>query len=275
MTKDNHFIFQGSRHLPGVTVLNAEMNDFSYKKHAHEEIALGVTLSGLQDFRCLGSHFKSKPGNIILFNPEEVHDGNPGTSAPLKYVMLYIHPREISTLINAPEGPELSAPRISGTLLHDEALKRQIFSLARCMTTKGSSRLEKELHLYEIATWFARRTGKSTEPARSRGKDKALQRVREYIHDNLQQDISIDALCNVAHISKYHFIRLFRGQFGITPHQYVLNCKVNRARTIIGSGTPASRTAQMCGFADASHLNRHFKRTYGITPKQYQQQIAE
>ena len=85
--------------------------------------------------------------------------------------------------------------------------------------------------------------------------------------------LSIDNIAEVATMSKFHFIRQFRLQFGITPHQYVLSCRVNLARKLIESGRPLNQTAFDAGFADDSHLNRHFKRIYGVTPKRFQKQL--
>jgi AraC-like DNA-binding protein len=100
-----------------------------------------------------------------------------------------------------------------------------------------------------------------------------LLRARDYILASLQHNVSIDDIAKVANMSKYHFIRQFRQQFGITPHQYVLSCRVNLARRIIESGKSLNQAAFEAGFADDSHLNRHFKRIYGLTPKRFQRQF--
>ena len=69
-----------------------------------------------------------------------------------------------------------------------------------------------------------------------------------------------------------YFIRLFRAQFGITPYQYVLNCRINHARKALQLGSNATLAALDSGFADVSHLNRNFKKMFGMTPKQFQLQ---
>ena len=109
---------------------------------------------------------------------------------------------------------------------------------------------------------------------RTSGKDAMLWRVRDYIHDNIEDDISIDDLSRVANISKYHLIRMFRSQFGMTPHKYILNHRINRVREALRQGNSPTRVAYEFGFYDASHMNRHFKRAYGVTPKQYQSQLT-
>ncbi len=107
-----------------------------------------------------------------------------------------------------------------------------------------------------------------------RRQETLLVRAKDFILDNLNKDLSIDDIAGAASMSKSHFIRRFRSQFGITPHQYVLNCRINSARKVLELGTPASEVAQAFGFADGSHFNRRFKRVYGMTPKQYQLQIS-
>ncbi|GGC89392.1 hypothetical protein GCM10011382_19570 [Vreelandella lutescens] len=74
----SQFEFFKSHHVPSLTVLKAAIEDFSYDRHAHEEYAFGVTLAGRQDFFSGGQFHRSPPGNVILFNPEEVHDGHSG-----------------------------------------------------------------------------------------------------------------------------------------------------------------------------------------------------
>lgn len=76
MSAENRFQFAKSAVLDEVMLLEASMSDFSYGTHAHEEFSFGVTLSGRQDFFALGEHHKSYAGNVIVFNPEDAHDGH-------------------------------------------------------------------------------------------------------------------------------------------------------------------------------------------------------
>ena len=62
--------------------------------------------------------------------------------------------------------------------------------------------------------------------------------------------------------------------FGMTPHQYVINCRVNAARAALDQGAPLTEIALRFGFTDLSHFNRRFKRIYGMTPYQYQRDIT-
>lgn len=275
MKHENHFEFVNADKAAGTTVLQAVMASFSYANHAHEELALGVTLDGIQEFSCKGSRFRSAPGNIILFNPGEVHNGNPGNNTALKYTMLYLDPNEITRLAgSAASGKRLDC-RFPETNFVDRRLQSSIMTLSRLVTENTGSRIEYERSLYEIAKRLTQRMEAFHPDAWVEHKDSLLLLARDYIHDHVEDDISIEDLSRVTNISKYHFIRLFRSQFGLTPHQYILNHRINMVRLALATGSPPTDVAHRFGFFDVSHLNRRFKRSYGVTPKQYQHQLLK
>lgn len=93
--------------------------------------------------------------------------------------------------------------------------------------------------------------------------------VREYVHAHLHRRLSLDELADAAGLSKFHFARCFRGSTGTTPHEFVLRCRVDRARLMVErTRTPLREVATTCGFSDQSHMNRQFRRRLGATPGQ-------
>lgn len=94
-----------------------------------------------------------------------------------------------------------------------------------------------------------------------------VQRVIEYIHEHLGSDLSLFALAEVAQLSPYHLLRLFKQATGQTPYHYLLTARLQRAQDMLRhTDAPISEVALLTGFADQSHLTRHFKRAFGITP---------
>ena len=93
----------------------------------------------------------------------------------------------------------------------------------------------------------------------------------KYKHENYPGDVSLADIASAAHLSSYHLARVFKKATGISPHQYLVQVRVNSARSLLTAGAGDRSLADIAaavGFADQSHLTRHFKRMLGITPKQ-------
>lgn len=94
--------------------------------------------------------------------------------------------------------------------------------------------------------------------------------VEEYIHAHLDQNIALADLAQVAHLSEFHFARLFKHTTGLPPYQFVIHQRVERAKRLISAGRLSlAQIAIDVGFSDQSQLNRHFKRLVGVTPKKF------
>lgn len=103
--------------------------------------------------------------------------------------------------------------------------------------------------------------------------DRHLTQAIDYIHANLDRNLSLDELACVAHLSPYYFARSFKQSTGIAPHQYHISCRIDRAKQLLRARElTIAAVALAVGFASQGHLNYHFKRRVGITPKQFLQQ---
>jgi AraC family transcriptional regulator len=112
---------------------------------------------------------------------------------------------------------------------------------------------------------------KQPSSPRSTGLDKAtLRRVSTYIEEHLAEDLSLSTIALVAHLSPYHFTRLFKASTGFSPHQYVVGRRIERARLLLSTTNwPLTVIAHAVGFAHENHLARHFKRLTGLIPSSY------
>lgn len=94
-----------------------------------------------------------------------------------------------------------------------------------------------------------------------------MRQVREYIQSHISEDLSLEQLLSVAHLSKYHFIRVFKEQFGVSPGKYILRTRINAAkRLLVTTAMPIYEVASCVGFNDSSVFSRAFKNHEGITP---------
>ncbi|MCX7594087.1 MAG: AraC family transcriptional regulator [Fischerella sp.] len=100
-----------------------------------------------------------------------------------------------------------------------------------------------------------------------------LQRVTEYIIDHLAEDLLLGSMAREVGMSRYHFARLFKQSTGLSPYQYVIHCRIERAKMLLlQTKLKISEVASMVGFADQSQFTRHFKRLLGVTPKEIRKQ---
>ena len=100
-----------------------------------------------------------------------------------------------------------------------------------------------------------------------------LGRVIDFIHVHLEQDISLSALSASVDLSPYHFARLFKRSTGLAPHQFVIRCRVQKAKELLLAQHALAEVALKVGFSGQSHLATHFKRAYGVTPGSFRQQM--
>jgi AraC family transcriptional regulator len=107
-----------------------------------------------------------------------------------------------------------------------------------------------------LATWQARRT-------------------LAYIEANLESKMDIDDLANVVALSRSHFSRAFKHSVGLSPMEYVVVRRVERAKLMISeTREPLAEVALACGFADQAHLNRRFRDIVGISPGRWRRSNA-
>ena len=91
--------------------------------------------------------------------------------------------------------------------------------------------------------------------------------MNEMIVTEMSSDLSLSALANAVGLSKPHFVRLFRRTAGTSPHRYVTQRRIERARQlIVASKVPLVDIAAEAGLSSQSHLNQLFRRIYGMTP---------
>jgi AraC family transcriptional regulator len=99
---------------------------------------------------------------------------------------------------------------------------------------------------------------------------RTLARVREFVEAHLEGNISIHVLAAVAGLSTYHFARAFKQSEGMTPHDYVVQCRIRRTQELLANtDLPVSEIADVVGFADQSHCTRRFREHVGVTPSRY------
>jgi AraC family transcriptional regulator len=94
----------------------------------------------------------------------------------------------------------------------------------------------------------------------------------QFIHQNYARDVGLSDIAAAVHVSPFHLARVFKRTLGVSPHQHMIQVRVNNARSLLTGGSSRRSLAEIAsavGFADQSHLTRHFKRITGVTPRRF------
>ena len=245
----------------GVTALAASIADFAYTRHSHGDYALGVTLRGIQQFSLDGIMLRSGPGGILLFQPEQVHDGKAQEKSGLDYQMIYIPPALFAAVSGRKDIVRFAAP-----VVYTHHLRHSILSLIRAVFSGADDAVCSELlfSLVHNVSGDAHDRPSDTIPT-------PVRRTREMIMDTLGSghSLQLDTICRELRIPKYTLIRLFKATTGMSPYQFYLSRKVEKAKQIIEARGDIYQAVAECGFVDLSHFNRHFKSRYGVTAYEY------
>ncbi|WP_334187958.1 AraC family transcriptional regulator [Noviherbaspirillum sp.] len=263
--------FKSTPHLPGVELYSARLVDHAFAPHVHDGYSIGAIEAGVERFRYRGTEHVAPAGTLVLLNPDELHTGQAEVDAGWTYQMLYIEPQALRELT----GSEAFFPQAA---VHDPQLAKAYRALFRRMWDAQDD-LAFISDFTRLVDTMVIRYGKhasALQPASPhRGHRMAsMQRVLDCIEAHLDQPLGIETLAAEAGLSVFHFVRTFSTLFHATPHQYVQARRAARAKSLLAQRTTPSDTAAAVGLTDQSHLNRWFKRTYGVTPAQYQQQIG-
>lgn len=102
-----------------------------------------------------------------------------------------------------------------------------------------------------------------------------LKRVTDFIAARLPEPLAVPELAALSGLSPHHFGDAFKAATGLSPHQYVIRCRVERAQELLktGSLTPA-QIAVAVGFSSQSHLTEHFRQLTGLTPARFRRQLT-
>ena len=179
----------------------------------------------------------------------------------IDYVMVYLQPQMLSEAAGQQEPILFSAP-----VVYNKRLRQTIQLLADAVFHSRKDTVCSEL-LLQFADHFT-----SASDTNVRGNNHALlPRAREMILCSIakEQTFRLADLCREMDMPKYTFIRMFQPGTGISPYQFYLNCKVEKAKQIIKAGMDIYLAVAECGFVDLSHLNRNFKTRYGVTAHDY------
>jgi AraC-like DNA-binding protein len=250
--------------LPGVEVMRVDRSDRLWRWY-HETYAFCTAYAGNGDVHYRQGLHSVRPGDTLLMEPGEVH-ADRRLEGPASFRVLFVPPQVLARFREDESDDPVHLRRAH---THDPALFRVLTSLHAALE-RGASALEAQcrlaLALHELLRRFAEPGPRSADDDPGAA---PLLRARDLLHASPGQAVSLDELAAAAGLSKFHLLRAFAKRFGLPPHTYHTQLRIATARSLLANGVPISRAALEAGFADQSHLTRHFARIVGVTPGAY------
>ncbi|WP_269582792.1 AraC family transcriptional regulator [Roseibium sp. Sym1] len=249
----------------GVERIEARFQGNGFSPHRHDTYAIGLTMNGVQTFSYRGEQRASLPGQVIVIHPDEVHDGGAGTEEGLRYRMLYVAPEQISDVLSGVGRPGL--PFVPSPVISDNRFRTE---LAEALTDidRELGTLKRDCLIADLADCL---WGHSDHqgPSGTALSWPDLKRCAEFLKENCTDSVRMEQLEGLAQMDRFTLSRQFRAVFGTSPHRYLVMRRLGRAKAELGAGAPLVEAAVASGFADQSHMTRHFKRAFGMTPGQW------
>src|SRR5471032_2374622 len=239
-----------------------------YARHSHETFSIGVIRDGHTNYLNQSSRQLVGPGAVVLMNPGDVHACNPVGDQTWSYRMLYVDRGWLAGLqqewgfsANCDFRP------FAATMSTAPALYAGFNIFYEVLTAVGADHLQRQC----AAVAFFEQVQSGLDPAAmvEREANRKLERAADYINDNCSIALKLEDICGAAGLSPSYLIRAFRKRYGMTPHAYLMNRRIQLARALLKQGRAIAEVALETGFVDQAHFQRIFKQLLAATPGQY------
>ena len=238
----------------------------AFPSHFHEHYVVGFIERGRRKLTCRGEQTVTAPGDLLLFNPGENHACEGAADQPLDYRSLNIAPDVMAKAAREIFGGEGAPVFAQSVVFHCELIPdlRELHA----MILRGETGVQKEERFFFLLEQLLRDYAHAGSPCPPERRAE-VQAVCDYLKAHLDEPVSLDALASVANLSKYHLLRSFTRETGITPYSYLETLRIDRAKALLKAGETPANVALATGFWDQSHFSNTFKRQIGLTPGQY------
>ncbi len=235
--------------LPGVRFMTARGWNFPWRK-----ISAGLELTllerGASDWRLGRWNATRTPGSLSVINAGRLAVGTK-IHAPGDFFGIEIEPAL------------LGEERFDDAQIDDGPAVEEAMTLARLVRAHAEA-IAIESSLWSLLALL--RQADVGEPQRLPDAHRAAQQMRDLLHARYSEALSLDDLVQGTNVSRSHGLRQFRAAYGVTPFEYLMHVRLERAAESLRRGVRPSLVAAQTGFADQAHLTRWFVRMFRVTP---------
>ena len=248
--------------------------------HNHDFFEIYLFLSGNVNYIIEGKSYKLKPRDILIINNKELHKAFIEKGAAYERIVIWINPDYIKGL-NTGKTNLLSIFDSSSFNRYNLIRPRPdiieyIYDIVEklgmsCSSPVYGSDILKNVYFTELLVYLNRAyqisSGKDIELDVTHN-DK-ITGIIQYINENLDGDVSLQALSSRFYLSKYHLLREFKKYTGYTIHKYIQQKRLIMAKELLRDCKQITEVCSKCGFGDYSNFIRSFTKEFGVSPKKY------
>jgi len=218
------------------------------------------------------TEFELSPGQIAFTNADQSHSVR---GSDLEFVSIEVAPAMIADVMAEIGQVYATTEMVFRTATgKDQTIMAAARALAREVSTDSLGQaamidaLVHQLIVQLLRSHLSVRRSSMIELSRAGPVDRRLRRAIEFMHDNYPRELNIEEIAAAAYLSEYHFAHLFKRITGLTPHAYLANMRMERARTLlVETALPISEIAATVGYQSQSHFTKAFKAVTGVTPR--------
>ncbi len=254
-------------------MVDAAFHNKNFSKHSHEGYCINVIEKGTQRFLSSGKNYIAPENSIILVNADHIHTGQSATDQGWSYRGIAPLGSQFTKLADDLGTKYQFEPYFPSSVVNDPVMANELRQLFNVLATSDNTLL-RETILYGVLTRLMLKHGKCrTTTAVDQSNIRSLNLVQEYIHARLEQNISLEELAALSCFSPFYLVRQFQKQFGLPPHAYQIQQRLQKSKSLLRAGKSITDVAVELGFHDQSHFHRHFVRANGFSPGHYARNI--
>lgn len=244
-----------------------------FPNHFHDYYVIGFIEKGQRYLLCKNQEYIINPGDITIFNPRDTHTCEQTNGKTLDYRCINIQPDIMRQTVFEITGREY-LPCFTQAVLYRSELASSLREL-HIMISEGEADFKKEELFLFLVGQLLQECSDATPVNSLKEPTSGIKAVCDYLESNYTKTITLDYLSALAGLSKYHFLRSFTNQKGITPYSYLETIRISNAKNLLEQGIPPIEVAFQTGFSDQSHFSNFFKKLIGLTPRQYARIFAD
>lgn len=258
--------------LPGAEAITGRGIRNDFRRHIHKTFIIGLVDSGERLLKVGEDLIRVLSGEMFIINPGRVHSCASGGPAGHSYRILSLPSGYMRISASQISGRSEEMPFFPRCRCRDRELAEKFHRLFETIRRPDSD-IQVQTRICSFLSGVCVRLSKAPPRDSHAGQGKwSIEKACEYMRGRFGSNVSLDELAEVACLSPYHFQREFKRYLGITPHEYLMDFRVAKAKEMLSRPGDIVDIAAILGFFDQSHFTRIFKKAVGVSPGRYRKQ---